>query len=387
MALTWIEWLFSIPVIGGSVYGVLCVVGFLRLRRSGTPPPAAEPGLAPVTVLKPVYGLEKGLRENLRSACLQDYPEYQVVLSVQDPKDPALPLLREVEAEYGPGRVTVAVDESQSAPNGKIRNLLGALPHARHDLLVISDSDVRVPPDYLRTIVAPLADPQVGCACTLYRAAGAERWFEWMEQITFNADFMASVVFAHASGASEFCLGASTAIRRADLEAIGGLQALGDYLVEDYEMGRRILAAGKKIAIVPVFVDTMVDLKTPAAWWKHQVYWDQNTRAARPVGFFGTVLVRSIPFALLVAALRLMDRVGLGLLAGAVIVRLATAAMVLGWGVRDRESLKSLWLLPLRDLAGMVFWASAFLKRRVVWRGTEFDLTAGGRLVPLEGKP
>jgi len=261
-----LQWLLLLPVVGGSLYGVLCVLALMRLRakaRRAPPPPKSWP---PVTVLKPICGLEKDLAQNLRSACLQDYPEFHLVLSAQKSDDPALPLLYEIQREFGAERVDVVIDDEQTAPNGKIRNLLGALPRARHSVLVISDSDVRLRPDYLKTIVAPLAGPGVGCACTYYKAARAETWYEALEQLTLNADFVPSLVFASVTGASRFVLGASTALSRSVLEEIGGLAGLADYLVEDFEMGRRILAAGKSVVIVPYFVDTMVDLKTPRSW-------------------------------------------------------------------------------------------------------------------------
>jgi len=239
-------------------------------------------------------------------------------------------------------------------------------------------------PDYLKTIVAPLSGAEVGCACTLYKAAGAETWFEKMELLTLNADFMANVIFAHVSGASKFCLGASAALHRSILDRIGGLEALADYLVEDYEMGRRIWKLGKKIAIVPYFVDTTVDLKSPSQWWSHQVYWDQNTRAARPFAFFATAIIRSVPFAVLYAIARSGDAAGLWTLAGACSLRLATAAAILGCGLRDREGLRSLWLLLFRDISSLATWLMAFLKRTTVWRGTSFFLTRDGRLVAEE---
>jgi ceramide glucosyltransferase len=262
--------------------------------------------------------------------------------------------------------------------------MIGGLRHARYDLLVISDSDVLLTPDYLKTIVAPLSDPEVGCACTLYKASRAETWFEKMELLTLNADFITNVLFAHVSGASKFCLGASAALYRSTLDRIGGLEALSDYLVEDYEMGRRIWMLGKKIVIVPCFVDTIVDLKSPSQWWSHQVYWDQNTRAARPYAFFATAIIRSVPFALLYAATRLGDAVGLWTFAGASLLRLASASIILGWGLRDREGLRSLWLLPFRDIASLAIWLLAFLKRTTVWRGASFILTRDGRLVARE---
>jgi ceramide glucosyltransferase len=325
--------------------------------------------------------LEKNLRENLRSICIQDYPEFQVVFSVQSPDDAAIPLLQEIRREFGRERVTVAIENCRAGTNGKINNMIGGLRHARYELLVISDSDVLLRPDYLKEVVAPLGNPLVGCSCTLYKAVHARTWYEKMELLTLNADFMTNVLFAHMSGASKFCLGASAALSRTTLDRIGGLEALSDYLVEDYEMGRRIGMLGKEVAIVPYFVDTIVDLKSPGQWWDHQVYWDQNTRAARPVAFFATALIRSVPFALLYAIARLGDATGLSVFAGACAVRLAAAAIVLGWGLRDREGMRSLWLLIFRDLTSLATWLLSFTKRTTIWRGTSFVLTRDGRLV------
>jgi len=381
-----LEWMLLLPVVGGSLYTILCLLCVVRLRmRPAVSPQTSFPFWPPVSVLKPVCGLEKDLGVNLRSACQQEYPEFQVVFSVQDARDPAIPLLQEIQREFGAEKVAVAIDGSQTAPNGKIKNLLGALPHARYEYLVISDSDVRLRPDYLKTIIAPLADPEVGCVCTLYKAAGAKTWFEKLELLTLNADFMTNVIFAYVTGASRFCLGASTALRRPTLKDIGGLEALAEYLVEDHEMGRRIWAAGKKVAIVPYFIETMVDLKAPVQWWTHQVYWDQNTRSAQPKGFFCTVLIRSVPFAILFALVRLGDVLGLAVVAGALAIRLGTMAAVLGWGFRDQCGLRSLWLLPLRDAAGLGSWLLAFTKRTVIWREAEFTLTRDGRMAPRAG--
>ena len=375
-----LELLVLLPVVAGGLFGILCLVAAIRLRLSPAPYecPRQWPG---VTILKPICGLGKGLERHLRSACRQEYPDFQVVLCVQDRHDPAVPMLEALRREFGPDRVSVAIDESQTAMNGKIKILLGALPYARHDILIISDSDIFLPPDYLKTIVAPLSDPEVGCACTLWRAKGADTWCEKMELLSLNADFMANVIFAEISGASKFCTGASVAIRRSVLEEIGGLEALGDYLVEDYEMGRRILQAGKKIEILPYFVETTVDLRTPLQWWHHQVYWDQNTRCAQPLGFFATVLIRAVPFALLFAVLRLGDPAGLAVLGGTLFMRWVTVAGVLRFGLEDREGLRCLWLLPLRDVIGLVTWLLAFTKKRTVWADCELVLTSEGRIV------
>ncbi len=387
VAIEILGWIFLVPAICGSVYAVLCLLAVIRFRNLPLLPSGKSfSSWPPVTVLKPIHGLEKNQRENLRSSCLQDYPEFQVVFSVQELDDPAIPLLMEIQQEFGEQRVTVAIENFRGGTNGKINNMIGGLLHARHEFLVISDSDVRLRPDYLKTIVAPLADPAVGCVCTLYKAACADTWYEKTELLTLNADFMASVVFAHITGASKFCLGASAALRRSTLESIGGLEALADYLVEDYEMGRRIWSSGKEVAVVPYLVETMVDLKRPGQWWSHQIYWDQNTRAARPLAYLATAVVRSTPFALLYDLVRPGDLVGLAVLAAALAVRLTTSAIILGWGFRDREGLRCLWLLPFRDVASLVSWVLSYTKRTTIWRGNEFILTRDGRMLAREAK-
>lgn len=380
-----IQWICLIPVICGSLYAVLCLLAVFRLRRQGSQSSTCAYSEWPaVTILKPVCGLEKGLRENLRSTCLQEYPIFQVVFSVQRLNDPTIPLLNELQREFGAERVTVAIEQCVAGPNGKINNLIGGLQHARHEVLVISDSDVRLRPDYLKTIVAPLADPEVGYVCTLYKAIKAGTWFEKMELLTINADLTPNMAFTLVTGAAKFCLGASTALRRSTLEEIGGLASLADYLVEDYEMGRRIRTKGKRMVILPYLVDTVVDLKTATAWWNHLVYWDQNNRAARPWLLFSTIIIRPVPFAVLFALSTLGSWIGLSVMAATLAVRLVTAGIVVRWGLHDREGARDLWLVPLRDIAALGSWVLAFTKRTTIWRDAEFVLTRDGRLVLKE---
>jgi len=378
--LSLLQWLFLIPVVGGSIYGILCLFTIWLFRtpnRSSCSHSFSQ--WPPVTILKPVCGLEKNQKSNLRSACLQDYPNFQVVFSVQTPDDPAIPVLKEIKQEY-PERVTVAIENRRVGLNGKINNLLGALPYALHDILVISDSDIHLGSDYLKNIIPPLADPMVGFVCTLYKATSANRWFEKMELLTLNADFIPSVVFAYVTGTAKFCLGSSMAFQRGSLKEVGGLEALADYLVEDYEMGRRIGVSGKRMILVPYIVDTVVDHKDLSQWWNHQVCWDQKTHAAEPLGFFAAIMTRAVPFAILLAVLRLGDIIGLAILGGVLAIRLATAAVTVGWGLQDREGLKSLALLPLRDMAALVSWFLALTRKTVIWRGSKMTVTRDGRL-------
>ncbi|HMZ54212.1 MAG TPA: bacteriohopanetetrol glucosamine biosynthesis glycosyltransferase HpnI [Nitrospira sp.] len=382
MVFSLIQIVCLIPVVFGSIYGLLCLLALLQFRWNAsywvTRTFAQWP---PVTILKPVCGLEKNLAENLRSTCRQDYPNFQVVFSVQRTDDPAISLLYALQKEFGSDRVTVAIETFNTGPNGKINNLIGGLKHALHGLLVISDSDIRLRPDYLKTIVAPLADPDVGFVCTLYKARDAGTWFEAMELLTINTDLTPNMAFALVTGAANFCLGASTALRRSTLEDIGGLPSLADYLVEDYEMGRRIWSKGQRMVILPYVVDTVVDLKTPMQWWNHLVYWDQNNRAARPGAVFSTVVIRSVPFACLFALLTLWSPIGIAVLVAAVLLRVVVAGCIMRWGLDDREGLRWLWLVPIRDIAALGSWMLAFTKRTTIWRDAEFVLTRDGRLV------
>lgn len=381
---TALAWLTLIPVVCGGVFSVLCWIavrfGLRRVRFDRL----ADERLPAVSVLKPVCGLEKGLEENLHSICQQDYPNYQVVLSLQDPADSARGLLENIQERYGAEKVSLVVAEIQAGLNGKINNMLGGMRAARHDVLVISDSDVKLRADYLRTLISPLDDPEVGAVCTLFRATRADTWFEKLELLSINADFIPSVVFAHLTGASGFCLGPSVAFHRQTLEEIGGFESLADYLVEDYEIGRRVWTSGKRMDLVPYLIDKVVDLANVKDWWDHQVYWDQNTRSARPAAFFATIVTRAVPFSILYAALRGFDGTGLLVLLATVALRTVTGAATVS-GLGDREGRGAIWLLPLRDVLGLVSFILAYTRRTVIWRGRKFILTLHGRLEPIDG--
>ncbi len=379
--MSFIEAVCLVFTLSGSLYALLTAITGVRFRRRMRR--ATESTfLPPVTILKPLYGADKELLENLRTACLLDYPEYQVVLSVQRLDDPAIPIMRKVQQEFGEERVTLAIGASEARTNGKIQNLEIGYPLARHDILVISDSDVKLKRDYLRAIVAPLEDPAVGCVSTPYRAIHAHRWYEKLELLTMNADFVPNLIFASELRLTAFGLGASMCFRRQDLEAIGGFAAFRELLAEDSHMALRIEDLGRRVVVAPYFVDMEVDLKDVSDWWGHDLYWDQNTRVVRPAGFISTIVIRAVPFALLYAVLHAFDRQGLGVLVIALAIRLGVAAYLLAAVLDDREGLAALWLLPLRDLVGMVFWFLAIVKRDFVRRGKRFGLLPDGRIVP-----
>lgn len=372
-----LQGLCLIPVVGGSIFSLLTVATVKRFFERF--PHQNNHFTPPVSVLKPVRGLEKNLKRNLRTIATQDYPNYQVIYSVQDPQDSAYPILKEIQREFGSERISVVISNVEAGANGKVNNLLGAIEEARHDIIIISDSDTNLRPDYIRNIVSPLANPDVGCVCTPFKVTKADSWYEKMELLTMNADFMPSVMFAEVTGASNSCLGPSIAIRRSTLDKLGGLESLADYLVEDYEIGRRVWTSGQKMVLLPYMIDVVVDLSSWKNWWSHQVYWDQNTYLARPSAFISTVLIRSVPFALIFALLR-SDLIGLGILLTTIVIRMISAMMV-AQTMQDKETIKNLYLLPFRDAVGLIFWGLAFTQRTVIWRGVEFKLTSHGKMV------
>jgi ceramide glucosyltransferase len=367
--------LLLIPVVVSCAYWIASVVMTLRFFRTRLPEGSSwRPA---VSLIKPVCGLEKDLYENLSTACRQDYPAYEVIFSTQDANDPALPVLERIRDENPRVPVRIVVDRACAGPNGRLSNILNATEHANGQVLVYSDSDMRLEPGYLRTIIAPLANPRVGIVCTLYRAEGAKNLFESLELLSLNADFVPSMVFASETHVSLVCPGASQAIRRETLTRIGGLLPMAYCLVEDLELGRAVVGAGLSIALVPHVAVTGVELARPSLWWQHQVYWDQNTRVASPVGFFFTWLIRGVPFAGLYALLG-----GLYswlVLAVTLAVRLSTT-VVTSTLLGDREGIRRLWLLPLRDTAGLFVWFASLIGRKVHWRGRTFVLSGNAMI-------
>ena len=369
--------LLLVPVVTSCVYWIATGVMMARFFRRR--PPEGPDRLPTVSLIKPVCGLEKNLYGNLSTACRQDYPEYEVIFSVQDSADPALPLLARIRNEHPDVAVRIVVDRASAGPNGRLSNILNATEHATGDVLVYSDSDMRLTPGYLKTMVGALADPGVGAACTLYRAEGADNVYESLELLSLNADFIPSMVFAMETSAALACPGASQAIRRETLALIGGLRPMAYSLVEDLELGRAVVSAGLRVALVPHVAITEVDLPRFSVWWRHQVYWDQNTRVANPVGFFFTWLVRGVPFACLYALAG--GPRGWLVLAVTGAVRLGTA-VVTSTLLADREGIRRTWLLPLRDAAGLAVWFASFTRRKVHWRGRVFVLS-GTRMIEV----
>lgn len=335
----------------------------------------------PVTILKPLYGEDATLKENLRSFCRQDYPSFQIVFGVADGEDPAVPIVRALIEEFPQADLTLVIDPMQRGANLKVANLRNMLPAARYDLLVMADSDMRVAPDYLTAVTAPLAvppsaGPETGLVTCLYRGISAGGLCSDLAALHINHGFLPQAVLADSGGLGAGCFGATMALRRATLEAVGGFEALADTLADDYVLGQAVRRLGLGVTLSPHLIDDIVAEPGFAALFRHELRWARTVRLAAPWGYLGSIVTYPVPLALI------------GWLLGARPVAAAILVLALfcrAWSARRLDHAlglrrASLWLLPLRDLLSFAVFAASFLGRSVAWRDRKFRVSPSGQL-------
>ncbi|MGD0787625.1 MAG: glycosyltransferase [Terracidiphilus sp.] len=376
--------LVTSTVFAGMV--LVAVPGYLRERRAALAQLQARPGFTPaLTLLKPLHGDEPGLEAHLATFFEQDYPEYEILFCTRSPDDPGLATARRVAARYP--QIPVKFLSTGGLPdyiNAKVASMEQMEADAAHGILVISDSDVRVTPDYLRSVALPFADPQVGGMCCPYRGVAAEGglWAR-LEAVGMSVEMTAGVLAARAMEGMQFVLGPTMAFRRETIRRMGGFKVTADYCADDFVLGNETFKLGQRVVLSHHAIDHMV---INSSFWpsmKHQVRWMKSTRFSRPRGHFGTALTFSVPFGLLacVAAAWLgHPGWGLALLGWSVATRLALALAVGGAVVGDRSWFGLLVLYPLRDLMGFCFWAASYWGSRILWRGRVFELLPGGKM-------
>ena len=379
-----IEIVALLGAIASMAYYGLCLwsaVDFLRQRKAAGE--GARPTwFLPVSILKPLKGTDPEMYESLRGHCLQDYPEYEIIFGVNDPADPSRHLVERLKSEFPQLSIRWMVCAKNLGANIKVSNLTQMLVEAKYDRVLVNDSDIRVPLDYLRRVMAPLADPQVGLVTCLYRGVPGGTLGSRLESIGISTDFSAGVLAARTlEGGIHFGLGSTLAFRRSDLAAIGGFEALVDYLADDYEIGRRMAKRGLRVRLSDVVVETYLPAYTLRQFVDHQLRWGRTVRDSRRWGYLGLVLTFGVPWALLSGLLSLS--LSRGILAAwaplvAVIGLRVAVALLVGWSVvRDRQLLALLPLLPLRDVAALLVWIASLAGHTVVWRGDSFRLKNG----------
>ena len=359
-------------------YAVMVVIAMVRRRLE----PAHECVVSgpPVTVLKPLCGAEPGLYANLRSFCAQDYPHFQIVFGVRDSADPALAVVSRLSAEFPALAINVVVNAQQHGSNLKVSNLINMLEFARHDVLVISDSDTFVGPDYLATVTSPLRDSKTGLVTSLYHSAPAQNRWSLLGAMYVNEWYVPSVLLARLFGNREFASGQTLCLRRQTLQDIGGLRSIANHLADDYQLGASIRALGKEIVLSSYVTTTEQYDPSLDDLIRHETRWMRTIRVLRPGSFPFLFITFSLPLSLLGFALMLVGTWphvwGIALLAVCINARVLLHRLARTAG--QRSGRWGIWLVPLRDLLVFWVWFRAFFTSRVTWRGAEFEVDVHG---------
>jgi ceramide glucosyltransferase len=391
-----LETLTAAATVGSLFFYALSALGlvsFLKLKR----PPLTQ--LPPVSILKPLKGVDPEIWESFRSHCDQDYPDYELIFGVSDKGDPAIELVRKLQTEYPNHQIKLIVCQKILGTNVKVSNLAQMLPAARHEILLVNDSDIRVPHDYLRRIAPPLADmassgpagegaratqahaTQVGLVTCLYRGIAGKTLGSRLEALGIATDFVPGVLSARVlEGGLRFALGSTMVFRKADLASIGGFDVLLDYLADDYELGRRISAQGKRVELSDVTVDTFLPAYSFRQFLDHQMRWWRTIRDARRGGYAGLLFTFGLPWAIATVLAARGAAWAWALFTATFAARLAVGLGTSMAVLNDRQPLRNIFLLPVRDLIAPLLWAAGLVGNRIHWRGDVFTLK-DGRLV------
>jgi ceramide glucosyltransferase len=368
--------------------GFLCLAVFAAFQfRAKSKTKATEEAefLPAVSLLKPLCGLEPNLEANLGSFFRQQYPRFEIVFGARDASDPALDVVSAMRRRFPDVRVKIVTTGEPQRANAKVCSLMKMYAASCFDYLIISDSDVHVKPSYVREVIRPLMNPEVGLVTCLYRGVPTGGLWSRLEALGMSVEMTSGVLVANLLEGMKFALGPTMAIRRDVVDRIGGFGILADYCADDYVLGAAVHAVGKDVVLSDHVIEHVVINRLLHDSLQHQVRWMKSTRFSRVWGHVGSVLTFSMPFGLLgmLAALWLHRPVlGLALLATAWLNRMVLSYAA-GWAaVRDSRSFRFAWLYPLRDLMGFGFWCASFFGRVIQWRGESYSLEHGGLMVP-----
>jgi ceramide glucosyltransferase len=349
----------------------------VRVGRAARARPALT--LPPVTILKPLCGAEAALYEQLRSFCQQTYPHWQIVFGVRDAHDRALEAVRRLRSEFPQLDLQVAVDPTQHGASSKVSNLVNMMALARHDYLVIADSDILVEPDYLERVITPLLDKSVGIVTCPYRGRPRAGLWSLLASMFINEWFMPSVRVAAALGSRAFAFGATIALRRDTLLQIGGFTAIADQLPDDYRLGELTRRLGLRTVLSEVEVETCVDEANFSELVRHKLRWLRTIRTVQPFGYALAGLTFGLPLAVIGSLLT-----GGSAATQALVAITAFARLMINSAPRNSHSFpRQLWLAALHDLLGFVLWCWSFATRRVHWREARYHLARDGTIHPI----
>jgi len=364
-----------------------CVLEYFQgLRRL---PPVNPSFVPPVSIVKPVRNVDREAYENFASFCRLDYPKYEIVFAVADRDDPVIPVIRKLQQSFPKCSIRLVTAVANLGANNKVNNLCQLVQEAKHELIVMSDSAVRVESDYLRNVVAPFSDPRVGVVTALYRGISGRGLVSALDDLGMYTDSApAALVARKLEGKMRFAFGWTMATTKKVLSEIGGFESMVNHHSDDFELGNRISELGYRVELMRKPVDMVLPDESFGEFLKHELRWSIGLRNVRPVGYVGMLLTHGLPWTLLAVALATASGWGSVAIAYAVaylILRLGVVWTTAVWGLGDSQIAGKLWLVPLHDAISFVVWVGGFFSNKIVWRGSVYRVRKGLLIPEVSG--
>lgn len=384
---TALRFLILLPALGPLVYYCLAIysglVYFRRLRNL----PSLDRSFAPaVSILKPARGLDHHAYENFASFCGLDYPKYEILFAVAGADDPIIPVIAKLQKEHPSQSIRLIVGVEQLGLTLKTNSLVRLAREAAHEFLVINDSDVRVEQDYLRDVVAPFADPKVGCVTAFFRSMTEGGFATDVDAIGVPTDSSASTLVAKTLGNLDFALGWTMATTKTRLAEIGGFESLVNHHSDDFALGNEIFKRGYRIELMRKPVWMVFPCETLRDFFNHELRWSVLLKNLRPGGYAAMAMTFGLPWAVLVALVVPSFAIALSYFAAYLALRLTVAWTIGVWGLQDPVVRKKIWLVPIRDALNFCVYVASFFSNTVRWRGVAYRVR-GRSFVPLAGRP
>jgi ceramide glucosyltransferase len=384
-----VSWLLRYALLGIAaipfVYYMIALFSAWRFfRQSKSESSAVSEFTPPVSILKPVRGLDPDAYDNFASFCRQDYPEYEIVFCVGDRSDPVLPVIEKVIADFPRQNIRVLFGSGREASNDKVAKLARLSSEAKYEILVINDSDVRAEPDYLRRVVAPLADPKVGAVTCFYVSTDEKTLVQKLQTVGMFSDFYPGIVVAWQLDGIKFALGPTIATSRTRLDGFGGYEKIENRPADDLLVGRLIAEQGYEVKLIPYSVLTVADFQSLRDLFLKRLRWIVVMRHMRPWGHFGLVFTLGLPWSLAAVAISPTAAVAAIFVAAYLSLRILMTLQIASWGLKQPVPLLGLALIPVWDAMAFVIWLVSFTRSTIRWRDRDYYIR-GGELVPASG--
>ncbi len=363
-----------------------CIAIFSAWRFFGQiPSPAGSGFTPPVSILKPVRGVDSGAYENFASFCRQDYPDYEIIFCVSGHDDPVAPLIERLQSEFPKRRIVLLYGSGRVAANDKVAKLARMVEEARHEYVVINDSDVRADPGYLRRVVGPLRDPKIGATTCFYTAIEENSLTDSVQTVGMLSDFYAGILVAWQLDGVKFALGPTIATTRAHLSGFGGYPALENRTADDLLVGRLIAEQGLEVRLLPYTVDSVADYHSMRELIHKRLRWIVVMRHMRPWGHLGLLLTQGLPWCLAAIAVHPTLAVAASYLGTYFALRCLMTWVIGVHGLKQPSVWRRMPLIPVWDALSFLIWVASFLRRSIRWRGADYYIGEGGALVPATG--